>query len=251
MKTFGLIGYPLGHSFSKSFFSEKFEKEGLANCQYLNFEIDSILKFPKIFESDNTISGLNCTIPYKQEIMAYMDEIDEVAAKIGAVNTIKPIKTLSGIRFKGFNTDAVGFENSLKPMLQEKHSHALILGGGGASKAVKYVLEKLGIDYISATRHANPEPGEILYADIDQEIMEHRLLIVNTTPLGTYPKVDACPNIPYNLITHDHLLYDLVYNPEKTLFLKKGEERGAAIKNGLEMLHGQAMASWKIWNSDF
>lgn len=251
MKTFGLIGYPLVHSFSKDFFSEKFVREGLSDCQYLNFEIDSISKFPSLFEENDSIIGLNCTIPYKQAVMAHLNEIDDVASRIGAVNTIKPIIKNGKIYLRGYNTDVIGFENSLKPLLRERHSQALILGGGGASKAVKFVLDKLGIDYISASRHNHLSDGEIAYDKIDQSLMKQRLLIINTTPLGTFPNVNTCPNIPYELITPDHLLYDLVYNPEKTLFLKNGEEHGATIKNGLEMLHGQALASWEIWNSDF
>lgn len=248
MKTFGLIGYPLGHSFSKKFFTEKFEKEGLDQHQYVNFEIDSIAKFPSIFDLHDDICGLNCTIPYKQQIMAFLDEIDEETLQVGAVNTIKPIKTKDGLRLKGFNTDIIGFERALRPMLSDMHKKALILGTGGASKAVKHVLAKLGIDYISASIEDELFDREIRYESIDAEMIKERLVIINATPLGTYPKVDNCPTIPYNELTSDHVLFDLVYNPEVTLFMKKGQEKGAQTKNGLEMLHGQALASWEIWN---
>lgn len=248
MKTFGLLGYPLGHSFSKKFFTEKFEKEGLNNHEYLNFELDSIGKFPSIFESTDNICGLNCTIPYKQQVMKFLDSIDEETQQVGAVNTIKIIRSDEGIKLKGFNTDIIGFEKSLKPMLEEKHKKALIFGTGGASKAIKHVLKKLGIEYISASIEKELFENEIRYSDITETVIKERLVIINATPLGTFPKVDACADIPYQHITSDHVLFDLVYNPEVTLFLKKGQEQGAKIKNGLEMLHGQAIAAWEIWN---
>ena len=249
MKTFGLIGYPLGHSFSKKFFTEKFEKEGLADYQYVNFEIDSIAKFPSIFDDFDNICGLNCTIPYKQQIMTFLDDIDEETQQVGAVNTIKPIHTKDGLRLKGFNTDIIGFERSLKPMLSKKHTKALILGTGGASKAVKHVLNKLGINFISASIEDELFENEIRYSEIDSEMLQERLIIINATPLGTYPKIDTCPDIPYECLTSDHVLFDLVYNPDVTLFMKNGLEKGAKAKNGLEMLHGQAIAAWEIWNS--
>ena len=249
MKTFGLIGYPLGHSFSKKFFTEKFEKEGLSDCQYLNFEIDSIARFPSIFDQHENIAGLNCTIPYKQQIMQFLHEIDDEAKAVGAVNTIKISYSPDGMRAKGYNTDVIGFERSLAPMLSGVHKKALILGTGGASKAVKYVLAKLGIEYVSASIEDELFENEIRYSDIDEKMISERLLIINATPLGTYPKVDACPDIPYQALSSQHVLFDLVYNPELTLFMKKGEEMGAQCKNGLEMLHGQALAAWEIWNS--
>lgn len=249
MKTYGLIGYRLGHSFSKKFFTDKFAVENLSDHRYLNFELDYIQEFPGIFERDETICGLNCTIPYKQQIIEYMDEIDPVAAKIGAVNTVK-ISFKHGKRIlKGYNTDLYGFENSLKPMLKPIHKKALILGTGGASKAIKYLFDKMGIKYLSATTQKEPGKDEISYQVIDEATMSKFLIIINATPLGTYPKVNECPDIPYEFLTSDHILYDLVYNPEETLFLKKGKERGAQIKNGLEMLHLQALKSWEIWNS--
>ena len=249
MKTFGLIGYRLGYSFSKGFFTEKFKKESLKDHEYVNFELDSIKEFLSIFEKNENISGLNCTIPYKQQIMSYLDEIDEEAAKVGAVNTIKIIRDGNNIRLKGYNSDIYGFENSLKPMLNEKHKKALILGTGGASKAIKYILDKLGISYVSASIEDELTENEIRYENIDKELMNNHLVIINATPLGTFPKTDTCPNIPYETITANHALFDLVYNPEETLFMKKGKEQGATVKNGLEMLHLQAIRSWDIWNS--
>ena len=249
MKTYGLIGHRLGYSFSKGFFTEKFEKEGLENHEYVNFELDNISEFPGIFEKNDHIAGLNCTIPYKQEIMPYLDEIDEEAAQVGAINTVKIIRSESGTKLKGFNTDIYGFENSLMPLLNEKHKKALILGTGGASKAIKHILNKHGIDYLSASIEKELFDREIRYEQIDETMMKERLIIIHATPLGTFPKVDACPSIPYEHITADHVLFDLVYNPEETLFLKKGKEKGATIKNGLEMLHGQAIKAWEIWNA--
>ncbi len=249
MKTYGLIGHRLGHSFSRKFFTEKFLQENLPEHEYVNFELDNISDFPGIFEPGKEICGLNCTIPYKQQIMQYMDEIDQEAAAIGAVNTVKIIDREGKRILKGFNTDLYGFENSLRPMLGEKHKKALILGTGGASKAIKYSFDRLKISYLSATTKENRAENEIGYAQIDENLMKEYLIIINATPLGTFPKVDTCPDIPYQFITPDHVLYDLVYNPEETLFLKKGKTLGARTKNGLEMLHLQALKSWEIWNS--
>lgn len=249
MKTYGLIGYKLGHSFSKGFFTEKFKKENLTDCEYINFELDTIAEFPGIFSLRKDIRGLNCTIPYKQQLMQYLDEIDEEAAAIGAVNTVKITYQEGKHILKGYNTDLYGFEHSLRPLLKEKHLKALILGTGGASKAVKYLFDKMGIRYISATTKEQTAKNEVSYAQLTKPIMSEHLIIVNATPLGMYPKVDTYPYLPYDLITPDHILYDLVYNPQETLFLKKGKERGAKTKNGLEMLHLQALRAWEIWNS--
>ena len=246
MKRYGLIGYPLTHSFSKRYFTEKFERENI-DSTYENFEIDSIDKFPEIIKNNPEIIGLNVTIPYKEQVIPFLDELNDSAREIGAVNTVKITRTGSDIHLKGFNTDTFGFEKSLKPLLKPHHKKALILGTGGASKALKYVLTKLGIEYISASIEELKE-NEIRYDDIDEAMMADRLLIIHATPLGTFPKTDACANIPYHLITGKHLLFDLVYNPEVTLFLKKGAERGATIKNGYDMLLGQADRAYEIWN---
>ncbi len=248
MKTFGLIGHRLGYSFSRNFFTQKFAAENRADHEYVNFELDSIQEFPGVFEREKNICGLNCTIPYKQQIMQFLDEIDPEAAEIGAVNTVK-INWENGRRIlKGFNTDLYGFENSLRPMLEEKHQKALILGTGGASKAIKYALNKLKIKYLSASIEEPLFENEIRYHQINDELLKEYLIIIHATPIGTFPNVDNCPDIPYQSITSDHVLFDLVYNPEETLFLKKGKAQGAKTKNGLEMLHLQAIRAWEIWN---
>lgn len=248
MKRYGLLGYPLTHSFSKKYFTEKFEEEGI-NSTYQNFEIDTITKFPDVVKNNPEIIGLNVTIPYKEQVIPYLDELNDSASEIQAVNTIRVTRTEAGVHLKGFNTDTYGFEASLKPLLKEHHKKALILGTGGASKALKYVLSKLGIDYLSASIEELQE-NEIRYEDIDEKMINERNLIINATPLGTYPKVDTCPNIPYECITDKHLLFDLVYNPELTKFLALGQEKGAAIKNGYDMLLGQAKRAYEIWNDD-
>lgn len=247
MKKYGILGYPLAHSFSKRFFTEKFER-GKVDAAYENFEIDNISKFPKIITENPNLIGLNVTIPYKEQVIPYLNELEDAAREVGAVNTIKISRTETEVYLKGFNTDTHGFENSLKPLLKPQHSKALILGTGGASKAVKYVLSKLGIDFISASIEELKE-NEIRYEAIDSRIMTERLLIINATPLGTFPDVDTSPKIPYELITENHLLFDLVYNPETTKFMKMGLKKGATVKNGNEMLQLQALKSYKIWNS--
>jgi shikimate dehydrogenase len=246
MKQYGLIGYPLTHSFSKRFFTEKFEKEN-TDALYENYEIENISLLPGIIKNNPQLYGLNVTIPYKEQVISFLDELDVAAREVGAVNTIKIIRKEDHVFLKGFNTDTWGFEISLNPLLKEHHKKALILGTGGASKAIKYILAKLGIEYISATIEELKE-NEIRYSDINKEMMEDRLLIINATPLGTYPKVDTLPLIPYEYINNNHLLFDLVYNPEVTLFMKKGLSKGATVKNGYEMLLQQAMKSYEIWN---
>jgi shikimate dehydrogenase len=244
--SFGLIGYPLTHSFSKKFFTEKFSREGIDSV-YENFEIDTIGKLPDIIREHPMLKGLNVTIPYKQDVFAYLDEVDEAAREIGAVNTIRIEREEGGTRLCGFNTDVIGFGDSIRPLLKVHHQKALVLGTGGASKAVVRALNALGLSVILVSR--SPKGGgQINYRDLDKDRMAEYTVIVNTTPLGTYPKIEGFPDIPYSLITARHLLYDLVYNPEKTRFLEKGEEQGATIKNGLDMLHGQALAAWEIWN---
>lgn len=247
MKKYGLIGYPLTHSFSKRFFTEKFENEKIDSA-YENFEIDTIQKFPEILKNNPEVIGLNVTIPYKEQVIPFLNDLSDSAREVGAVNTIKIIRSELGVQLKGFNTDTWGFENSLIPLLKNHHSKALILGTGGASKALKYVLKKLGIEFISASIEELQE-NEIRYEEIDEKIMAERLLIINATPLGTYPKTETFPPIPYEFITDKHLLFDLVYNPEVTQFMAKGKANGATVKNGYEMLLGQALKSYEIWNS--
>lgn len=247
MDKYGLIGYPLKHSFSIGYFNEKFKSENI-DAEYVNFEIPSINDFMEVIEEHPNLRGLNVTIPYKEQVIPFLDELDPDTAKIGAVNVIKIIKQPKGkVRLIGYNSDIIGFTNSIQPLLQEHHKRALILGTGGASKAVYRGLQNLGIDciFVSRSHKAN---GTLTYQELTPEIMAMYTIIVNCTPLGMYPNVDSCPDIPYELLTSNHLLYDLLYNPNVTLFMKKGEERGAVTKNGLEMLLLQAFAAWEIWN---
>lgn len=246
MKQYGLIGYPLSHSFSAKYFTNKFKKEQILNCNYLAYEIDSIEKLPLLINETPNLIGLNVTIPYKESVFNYLTTIDDVAKKIGAINTIKiNIKTK---QLKGYNTDYHGFKQSLKPFLHKNHQRALILGTGGASKAVVYTLKELNIDYLFVSRNPKND-DEIKYSDINSYIMQHHQLIINTTPVGMYPNIEAKPSILYSLLTPQHLLYDLVYNPLETAFLKEGKAKGCITINGLEMLQLQAEKSWEIWNS--
>lgn len=247
MQKYGLIGYPLKHSFSIGYFNEKFEAENI-DAQYVNFEIPDIRDFMEVIEENPNLCGLNVTIPYKEQVIPYLDELDKDTAKIGAVNVIKIIRLPKGkVKLVGYNSDIVGFTQSIEPLLQPHHTKALILGTGGASKAVFHGLENLGIKatFVSRTKKSD---DILTYRELTPEIMQEHTVIVNTTPLGMYPKVDFCPDIPYDQLTPNHLLYDLLYNPNETLFMKKGKEKGAVVKNGLEMLLLQAFASWEIWN---
>jgi shikimate dehydrogenase len=247
-RKFGLIGFPLTHSFSRKFFTEKFSDEAI-NAEYFNFEIPSITELRQLIDSHPDLVGLNVTIPYKELVISFLDEIDISAKEIKAVNTIKIHRSDQRVTLHGFNTDIHGFQHSIKPLLHEYHHKALVLGTGGASKAVVKALENLHIDSILVSR--NPEEkGEISYDELDEGVMESYKIIINTTPIGTYPNTEGCPAIPFEWITPKHLLFDLVYNPERTEFLKQGEMRGATIKNGLEMLHLQALAAWEIWNRE-
>lgn len=241
---YGLIGKTLGHSFSKNFFTEKFKREGIDD-KYELFELPNIEMF-RTLVAEVPLNGLNVTIPYKEQVMQFLDEIDETAKAINAVNTVKFIRNADGTTFlKGYNTDVIGFSESLKPLLKEWHSHALILGSGGAAKAVAYALGQFGVEYKFVSRVKRGD--NFTYGELDEIIMQKYLLIVNCSPLGTFPNVNDAPDIPYQFIGTEHLLYDLVYNPEKTLFMQKGAAQGAVVKNGLEMLHGQALAAWNIW----
>ena len=247
MTTYGLIGYPLGHSFSRKFFTEKFEQEDI-DAQYQNFEIPSIEEFPNIIASHPELLGLNVTIPYKQQVMQYLDEISPEAKAIGAVNVVRCQRSTVNCQPKltGYNSDVIGFVESIKPLLKPHHEKALILGTGGASKAIHYGLEeKLGMEtlFVSRTSRENM----ITYNDITKDLLQDYTVIVNCSPVGMFPKVDECPALPYEAMNENHLLYDLVYNPLETLFMKKGAAQGATVKNGLEMLHLQAIASWEFW----
>jgi len=246
MRTFGLIGFPLGHSFSKKFFTEKFEQEGIEDCSYELFPMEHIDAINGLTEENTSLRGLNITIPHKVNVLPYLNELDDAAKTIGAVNCISIEKKNGEKWLKGYNTDAFGFAESLKPYLKEHHTKALVLGDGGAAKAVKYVLDQLNIAYLSVVRSAVPDA--ILYGQITEELMSSHRLIINTTPLGTFPNVEAAPEIPYHLLTDQHLAYDLVYNPEETEFMRRARAKGAVVKNGLEMLHLQALRAWSIWN---
>ena len=240
-RKFGLIGKNIDYSFSKKYFSEKFKKENL-DCTYSNFDIENISLIESILQK-NGISGYNVTIPYKQEIIKFLDEIDEVAKAIGAVNTIKKIDNKN----IGFNTDSIGFEKSLIPLIENKKpDSALILGAGGASKAVKYVLKKLKINCSTVSRKEGK--SEFIYENLNNMIINRFKMIINCSPVGTFPNINKCPNIPYKHLTKEHVLYDLVYNPIESLFLRRGRELGCKTKNGLEMLEIQANESWRIWN---
>ena len=244
-KIFGLVGYPLGHSFSKKYFNEKFADENI-DAEYKNFEIEDINEVTDII-NHNDICGLNVTIPHKISVIPLLSQIDPIAEAIGSVNVIKIIRTDNGIITRGYNTDAIGFTTSIKPLIQRHHRHALVLGTGGASKAVVYALQQLlGIDVQSVSR--NPAPGIITYADLDSKIMESHTVVVNATPLGMYPHVETHPDIPYRLLSPQHLCFDLTYNPSVTTFMRMSSEFGAKTCNGKGMLIGQALAAWDIWN---
>ena len=248
MKTFGLIGRKLSHSFSKRFFENKFADENIVGNEYKLFEIDNINLFNQLLKVHPSISGLNVTIPYKNEVIPFLDDLDESAEKVGAVNVIKVKTEASGEKkLIGYNTDYLAFKNSLVNWLKGKEVQALVLGTGGASQAICTALNELSIPFLSVSRSS--EKG-LSYEEISRkpELVKHHRLIINTTPLGMYPNVDQHPMIDYALLSKDYFLYDLVYNPEVTLFMKKGEACGAEIKNGLEMLHLQAEYSWEIWN---
>lgn len=245
MKTFGLLGRNISYSFSSGYFKEKFDALNLKNHVYQNFDINKIENFQQLLsENKKALKGMNVTIPYKEEILPFLDEIDEEAASIGAVNTIK---FLTNGDLKGYNTDVYGFQNSLEPLLEEQHQKALILGTGGASKAIAYALDKLHKNYLFVSRNPTTE-NQISYTDLTEEILLDNYLIINCTPLGTFPETNLCPDIPYHFITSKHLMYDLIYNPRVSSFLQKGKNQGAKIKNGLEMLQLQAEKSWEIWN---
>lgn len=252
MKQLGLIGFPLSHSFSKRYFTEKFERLAIKDWGYELFPIESIEELPALIESKPQLVGLNITIPHKINVFPFLTDIDPVANAIGAVNTlsIKRDNTGKVISIKGYNTDEYGFSQSLKPLLQPWHTQGLILGNGGASKAVVYALEKLGIKPFFVSREKKQEPNFFVYNELTVNHIRHFKLIINTTPLGMSPNVESCPELPYEAIGNEHLLYDLVYNPLETKFLNHGRNAGSQAENGMNMLVLQAEMAWEIWKND-
>ena len=246
MDKYGLIGYPLGHSFSVSYFNEKFQNEGIDAC-YINFEIPSIDNLHEVLDKNPELRGLNVTIPYKEQVIPFLDAVSPEAQAIGAVNVIRVTHKGKNIHLKGFNSDVIGFSQSIEPMLEPCHQKALILGTGGASKAIDFGLRALGLETRFVSRKARPDV--FTYEEITPEIIREYNVIVNCTPLGMYPRVETCPDLPYEAMDSHTLLYDLIYNPDETLFMKRGRERGASVKNGLEMLLLQAFASWEFWQT--
>ena len=246
MDKYGLIGYPLGHSFSISYFNQKFADEGI-NAKYENYEIASIDELTEILDTTPELRGLNVTIPYKEKVIPFLDSISPEARAIGAVNVIRVTHEKNKTLLKGFNSDVIGFTQSIEPMIDKKwHKKALILGTGGASKAINFGLKSLGLETVFVSRYERPDT--IQYERITPEVVQEYRVIVNCTPLGMYPKTEVCPNLPYEAMDSHNILYDLIYNPDQTLFMRKGAEQGADVKNGLEMLLLQAFASWEFWN---
>ena len=240
-----MLGYPLVHSFSQNYFNQKFESENI-DAKYINFEIPDVGMLMEVVAENENLNGLNVTIPYKEQVIPFLDEIDQAASEVGAVNVIKFIRGKDGLRLKGYNSDIIGFTDSIKSLLKPHHQSALVLGTGGAAKAVSYSLRKLGLEVqlVSRRKSANT----LVYEELTKNDLKTHKVIVNTTPLGMYPNVDTCPDIPYRYLTSQHLCYDLIYNPDETLFLKNSRLAGAQVKNGLEMLLLQAFASYSIWN---
>lgn len=245
MDKYGLIGYPLGHSFSIGYFNERFENENI-DAKYINFEIPSIDDLPEVLASNPQLKGLNVTIPYKEKVIPFLDSVSPEARAIGAVNVIRVTHKGNKVILKGFNSDVIGFTKSIEPMLEKCHKKTLILGTGGASKAVNYGLKSLGLETVFVSRYERPDT--IQYESITPDVVKEYNVIVNCTPLGMYPHSDECPKLPYEALDSHNILYDLIYNPDQTLFMKKGLAHGAQVKNGLEMLLLQAFASWEFWN---
>lgn len=246
MDKYGLIGYPLGHSFSISYFNQKFADEGI-NAKYENFEISSIDQLEEVLATNPELRGLNVTIPYKEKVMAFLDSVSPEAQAIGAVNVIKVKHEGNSIILRGYNSDVIGFTQSIEPMIDPKwHKKALVLGTGGASKAISYGLNSLGLETVCVSRYQRP--GTIMYEQITAEVVKEYNVIVNCTPVGMYPHTEECPLLPYEAMDNHTILYDLIYNPDETLFMKRGREYGAQVKNGLEMLLLQAFASWEFWH---
>ena len=246
MDKYGLIGFPLGHSFSISYFNQRFQDEGI-DAVYENYEIPNIDALAEVLDSNPELKGLNVTIPYKEKVIPFLDSISPEARAIGAVNVIRVTHRGNKTQLKGFNSDVIGFTKSIEPMLDKKwHQKALILGTGGASKAIDYGLRSLGLETVFVSRYERP--NTIQYKTITPEVVKEYNVIVNCTPLGMYPKTEECPDLPYEAMDSHTILYDLIYNPDETLFMKRGAEYGANVKNGLEMLLLQAFASWEFWH---
>jgi shikimate dehydrogenase len=246
MKIYGLIGNPIRHSLSQEYFTEKFLSERIEDCVYELFPLREISALIPLIKQKSEISGLNVTIPFKKQVTDYLDEIDGVAREIGAVNCIRVSRKSGQPYLEGFNTDVYGFEHAIVPCLEAHHKNALILGTGGSSGSVAHVLQKLGIGFTKVSRHPKCK-NEVEFGSLTPEMMAHFTIIINSTPVGMFPDTDQCPAIPYESITHHHLLFDLVYNPGETVFMKHGRSRGAKVMNGIEMLHMQAEKSWEIW----
>lgn len=246
MTTFGIIGYPLTHSFSKQYFTEKIEREDIPNAIYNTFPLNLIEDFPALLRNNPSLRGLSVTIPYKEQVLKYIDNLSDEVTEIGATNCIR---IRDGV-LKAFNTDVVGFEQTFVKQLKANHTKALILGTGGASKAVQYVLNKLSIEFLVVSRKEFSTENFIRYQQVTESLVGEYNIVINTTPLGMSPDEETCPDIPYKFLTAEHYLYDLVYKPAKTLFLTKGEEQGALIYNGFEMLTIQAEENWRIWNEE-
>ncbi|MBC7826729.1 MAG: shikimate dehydrogenase [Chitinophagaceae bacterium] len=245
MKKYGLIGYPLSHSFSENFFANKFREEGITDCVYQNFPLENIGQLRELIAGNRDLRGLNVTIPFKEKILPYLTGSTEIVKAIGACNCVK----INGESFTGYNTDVIGFEISLLKDLRPYHSKALILGEGGAAKAVAYVFEKIGIEYLYVVRKGESTQQKILFGDLSDSLINSHTIIVNSTPVGMYPNIHEYPPINYDVLGSRHYLFDLIYNPAKTMFLQKGEAGGAVIKNGQEMLILQAEESWRIWTT--
>lgn len=248
MRKFGLIGFPLGHSFSRKYFTEKFEKEGLSDCVYENFPLESIDLLRGMINNEPELCGFNVTIPYKSSVIRLLSKISDEAADIGAVNVVKVKRSGSRPFLHGFNSDITGIRDSLTPYLSSGINKALILGTGGSSRAVSYVLRNMGLRVTLVSRSI--KAGAVTYSDLTHTMYDETGIIVNTTPLGMYPDVDSRPDIDYNMLNSRHILFDLVYNPEKTMFLRTGEEKGCTVISGLKMLYSQAERAWEIWNDD-
>jgi shikimate dehydrogenase len=248
MRKFGLIGYPLGHSFSKKYFAEKFLNEGIVDCMYENYPLKNLEGFLPLLAGDYEISGLNITIPYKSEILRFLDILEPEASKIGAVNVVKIRRSGKSMKLYGYNSDVTGIRDTILPFITEDITTAIVFGTGGASRAVCHVLEKSGIKINLVSRER--KQGVLVYSDLDSRIIDEAQLIINTTPLGMFPDTGSMPDIDYTRLTRNHILFDLVYNPEITSFLRMGMARGCRVLSGLKMLHSQAEKSWEIWNSD-